>query len=249
VRQLREGIEGWTRIDAPYERARTQMTLAQAYLAQEQADLAAIEARTARDAFERLGAALDLRKADAVLGQLAGAPDSQPLGMATTRTVRVFMFTDVVDSTRLAEAMGDAAWDQVTRTHDQLVRGAVAEQAGEEVKATGDGFFLAFADPDEALEAAIAIQRRLAAHPEAQGFLPTVRIGIHQAEANRVGLDYTGVGVNQAARIGDAAAANEVLVSAATLAAARHSYAESGRRTVELKGISAPAEVVSINWK
>jgi class 3 adenylate cyclase len=247
--RMREAIDHWTRMDAPYEVARSRMILAQAYLAADQPDRAAIEARTARDAYERLGASLDLRKADALLGQLASAPDAQPLGMTTIRTVRVFMFTDIVDSTRLAEAMGDAAWDQVTRIHDQLLRAAVAEQGGEEVKATGDGFFLAFADADQALLTAVAIQRRLAAHREAQGFVPTVRIGIHQAEANRVGLDYTGAGVNQASRIGGAALGDEILISASTLGAARHSYADSGRRTVELKGISAPVEVVLINWR
>jgi class 3 adenylate cyclase len=159
------------------------------------------------------------------------------------------MFTDIVDSTRLAEVMGDAAWNQVTRIHDQLVRAAVAEQGGEEVKAIGDGFFLAYADPDEALESAVAIQRRMAAHRVTQGFLPAVRIGIHQAEANRVGLDYAGAGVNQAARIGGAANGNEVLVSAATLEGARHMYIESGRRSIALKGISDPVDVVSIDWK
>jgi class 3 adenylate cyclase len=247
--RLREAIGHWTHLDAPYEVARSRMLLVEAYIAQKQPDRAAIEARTARDAFERLGAALDLRKADAFLERLAAAPDSQPLGMAAIRTVRVFMFTDIVDSTRLAEVMGDAAWDQVTRIHDQLLRAAVAEQGGEEVKATGDGFFLAFADPDEALEAAVAIQRRLAAHREAQGFVPTVRIGIHKAEANRVGLDYAGAGVNQAARIGGAATGDEILVGASTLGEARHSYTELGRRTVELKGISAHVEVVSIDWR
>jgi class 3 adenylate cyclase len=55
--------------------------------------------------------------------------------------------------------------------------------------------------------------------------------------------------VNQAARIGGAANGDEVLVSAATLKAARHSYTESGRRSIELKGISAPVDVVSIEWK
>lgn len=230
-------------------RWRARAVLAQAYLAQDQADRAAVEARTARDAFEHLGAMLDLRKADAVLAGLAAAPDAQPLGMATTRTVRVFMFTDIVDSTRLAEVMGDAAWDQVIRTHALLLRSAVAEQSGEEVKDTGDGFFLAFADADQAIEAGVAIQRRFAAHRETQGFVPAVRIGIHQAEANRVGLDYAGTGVNQASRIGGSAEGGEVLVSAATLEAARHTFAESGRRSVELKGISAPVEVVSIEWK
>jgi class 3 adenylate cyclase len=246
--RLREAIGYWTQLDAPYEVARTRMVLADAYLAQDQGDRAAIEARTARDAFERLGALLDLRKADAVLAGMAAVPDAQPLGMTTTRTLRVFMFTDIVDSTLLAEVMGDAAWDQVIRIHDLLLRSAVAEQGGEEVKATGDGFFLAFADADQALEAAVTIQRRLAEHREAQGFVPAVRIGIHQAEANRIGLDYAGTGVNQASRIGGAAKGGEVLVSAATLQAARHSFAESGRRTVELKGISAPVEVASIDW-
>ena len=132
---------------------------------------------------------------------------------------------------------------------DRAIRAAVAEQGGEEVKATGDGFFLAFADADNAVEAAIAIQRRLAAHRDAEGFAPEVRIGIHQAEANRVGLDYAGTGVNQAARIGAAADGGEVLVSAATLTGARRSFGEAGRRTLELKGISTPVEVVSVQWR
>jgi class 3 adenylate cyclase len=158
------------------------------------------------------------------------------------------MFTDIVDSTRLAETMGDEAWDGVIRWHDRTLRSAVAEQGGEEVKATGDGFFLAFADADQALEAAVAIQRRLAEQRRAQGFALAVRIGVHGAQVNRVGLDYVGTGVNQASRIGAAAEGGEILVSATTLGGARHSFAEAGRRTVTLKGLSAPVEVVSIGW-
>lgn len=52
-----------------------------------------------------------------------------------------------------------------------------------------------------------------------------------------------------AARIGGAASAAEILVSASTLAAARRPLSESGRRTLELKGISAPVEVVSVDWR
>jgi len=246
--RLREAIGLWTGVDAPYETARMRVALAMAYRAENQPDRAAIEARTARDAFERLGAALDLRRADALLRELAGAGDATPLGMTTTRIQRVFMFTDIVDSTRLAETLGDQAWDGVIRWHDKTLRAAAAEQGGEEVKATGDGFFLAFADADHAIEAAITIQRRLAEQRRAQGFAVAVRIGIHGAEVNRVGLDYTGSGVNQASRVGAAAEGGEILVSAATLAGARHSFVESSRRTVKLKGLSEPAEVVSINW-
>ena len=147
--------------------------------------------------------------------------------MATARVVRVFMFTDIVDSTRLAETLGDEAWDGVTRVaRPDCSDAAVAEQGGEEVKATGDGFFLAFADADQAIEAAIAIQRRLAEHRRATG--------LHAGGAHRDppgggepgGPRLHRVGVNQAARIGGAADGDEILVSAATLAA-RHTYAES----------------------
>jgi class 3 adenylate cyclase len=247
--RLREAIGLWTGLDAPYEAARARLALAGAYRAEDQADRAAIEARTARDAFERLGAALDLRKADAVLTEFGGAGDATPLGMATTRVERVLMFTDIVDSTRLAETLGDEAWDGVIRIHDKTLRAAAAEQGAEEVKNRGDGFFLAFNDADQAIEAAVAIQRRLAEQRRSQGFAPAVRIGIHQAQVNRVGLDYVGTGVNQASRIEAAAEGDEILVSATTFAGARHSFAEAARRTVELKGLSAPVEVVSIAWR
>jgi class 3 adenylate cyclase len=159
------------------------------------------------------------------------------------------MFTDIVDSTRLAEAMGDEAWDTVTRSHDRLLRAAAAENRGEEVKATGDGFFFAFADADDAIRAAVAMQRRLADQREAQAFAPVVRIGIHQAQANRVGLDYAGIGVNQAARIGAAADGGEILVSASSVAAMQRPVTEAGRRSAELKGLSEPVEVVSVEWR
>jgi class 3 adenylate cyclase len=245
--RLREAIGLWVGLDAPWEAAHMRLALADAYRAEGQTDLGAIEARTARDAFEQLGAALDLRRAERVLSSFTGE-DAGPLGMATARVERVFMFTDIVDSTRLAETLGDEAWDGIIRAHDKTLRAAVAEQGGEEVKATGDGFFLAFADANQAIEAAIAIQKRLSEQRRAQGFALTVRIGIHGAQANRVGLDYTGSGVNQASRIGAAADGGEILVSATTRAGARHSFSERSRRTVELKGLAAPVEVVSIDW-
>lgn len=247
AQQLRAAVQQWTELEAPFEMARTRMTLAEAYRAQGTTDRALIEARAAREGYERLGATLDLRKADALIASLGGT-DVVAVGTAAARTIRTFVFTDIVDSTRLAEALGDEAWGRVLRRHDQTVRSATAEQGGEEVKATGDGFFLAFADPDQAIEAAVAIQRRLALQREEAGFSLSVRIGIHAAEANRVGLDYVGSGVNQASRIGSVAAGDEILVSASTLAAARHVFATSTPRSVDLKGLSAPVEVVSIIW-
>ena len=125
----------------------------------------------------------------------------------------------------------------------------MAEQGGEEIKTTGDGFFLAFPSPDQALQAAVDIQRRLADQRQQHGFAPAVRIGIHRSEAQRSGLDYIGSGVNVAARIGAEAGGGEILASAVTLDAARRRYAELIRRSAELKGVSEPVEVVGIDWR
>jgi class 3 adenylate cyclase len=246
AQQLREAITLWGELPAPYEAARARVVLANAYLADGAKDRAALELRTARDAFEELGAALDLRGAEETLA--AGGDGEAASGTGRSRATRTFMFTDLVESTRMAASLGDEAWDKLQRWHDRIIRGAVAEQGGEEVKATGDGFFLAFADADRAIEAAVLIQQRLAAQRDQEESGPEVRIGLHMAEANRIGLDYAGTGVNQAARIGDAARGGEILVSATTLAGARRRFEEVGRQTLELKGISEPVEVASIRW-
>jgi class 3 adenylate cyclase len=248
-RHLREAVALWMELDAPFDAARARLALAEAYRRGGDEDHAAIELRTARDAFERLGAVPDRRRADELLGELRDAAGLGPMGTDAARATRAFMFTDIVDSTRLAATLGDEAWGHLGRWHDRTLRAAAAAQGGEEVKDTGDGFFFAFADADQALEAAIAMQRRLADHRRQEGFAPEVRIGVHLAEANRVGLDYHGTGVNLASRITDAAGGGEILVSASSLGAVRRSYAESGRREASLKGFSQPVEVVSVDWR
>ena len=75
-----------------------------------------------------------------------------------------FMFTDIVGSTSLLEAMGDEAWQSLLSWHDKTLRALFAANRGEEVTATGDGFFVAFESPDDALACAAAIQRGLADH-------------------------------------------------------------------------------------
>jgi len=247
IRSLRDAVEAWTDLDAPYEAARARTALAEAQAAIGQADRAGMELHAARSAFEALGAALHVRRADELRGRLElGA---EPVRMAEgTREVRAFAFTDIVDSTRLGEAMGDTAWRAVLRRHDETVRTVVAEHGGEVIKHTGDGFFLAFADPGRAIEAMITLQRRLEAHRSREGFAPTVRIGVHAAEATRSGTDYLGTGVTLAARLGAAAQGGEILVSHSTLSEVRRTFTISSERTLELKGISTPTQAVSIGW-
>jgi class 3 adenylate cyclase len=249
VRELRLAISRWGELEAPWEIARARLTLGEAYAA-EGADLARLELEAARETFERLDARPDLRRAEAALDALAEDPDGgQPVHRAgrRERVWRTFVFTDIVDSTKLAEILGDEAWEQVIRWHDRTIRSLAAEHQGEDVTATGDGVFLAFADPGAAVTCAISIQRRFAEQRTAQGFAPGIRIGLHEAEASRSGRDYVGGGVNQAARIGGAAGAGEILASAATVAAARGSFAVADRRALELKGIAGPVDVFAID--
>ncbi|MBA3739485.1 MAG: adenylate/guanylate cyclase domain-containing protein [Actinobacteria bacterium] len=162
--------------------------------------------------------------------------------------MRTFMFTDIVGSTALVEAIGDEAWHDLLHWHDEALRRCFAENTGEEVDHAGDGFFVAFPDARAALGCAAAIQRRLAEHRRDHGFAPRVRIGLHAAEATRVGEDYVGAGVHAAARIGALADGGEVLVSVETLAGIDDVTFGDPRETT-LKGFAKPVQVVAVDWR
>jgi class 3 adenylate cyclase len=242
---LRSTLRLWLELGVPYEVARTRVGLAAAYRAQGDAAAATLELEAARSSFERLGARRDLRS----VGELLGADAPAPVDDGALETVeRTFLFTDIVLSTKLAAAIGDDAWKDLIRWHDQTLRALIAEHRGEEIRHTGDGFFVAFASPGDAIDCAVTIERRLNEQRKQQGFALQVRIGMHTAAAHRRGLDYAGVGIHEAARIAGAAGAGEILVSAGTLAAAKTTY-PSEMRSLTLKDMPDPVEVASIEWR
>ncbi|HXF36701.1 MAG TPA: adenylate/guanylate cyclase domain-containing protein [Actinomycetota bacterium] len=243
VRRLRQARRLWQQIDAPYEAAKAELLLAEACLAEGDPGGAAFSLRSARSAFGRLGAAPDAHRAAALLSEL------RPAGPAPgARAVRTFLFTDIVGSTALVEAIGDEAWEDLRRWHDQTLRRAFADHGGEEVDHAGDGFFVAFPEPGAALACAVEIQRTLAEHRRAHGFSPQVRMGIHAAEATTDGARYLGRGVHEAARIGAAAQGGEILVSEETLRQAGE-VPSSEVRAIRLKGLSEPVRVVAVDWR
>jgi class 3 adenylate cyclase len=163
------------------------------------------------------------------------------------RVVKTFMFTDIVNSTNLVEAVGDEAWTNLLRWHDETMRALFSAHEGQEVTATGDGFFVGFDSPEAAIACAVAVQRRLDDHRRQHGFAPQVRIGLHASEADQVGDNFHGVGVHQAARIGALAGAGEIVASRTTVSAAT-THPVSAPRSVALKGIADEVEVVDIDW-
>jgi class 3 adenylate cyclase len=158
------------------------------------------------------------------------------------------MFTDIVDSTRLVEMLGDEHWESLLAWHDRILRACFEARAGEEIKHEGDGFFVAFTEPDRALGCACSIQRALRDHRRDHGFAPRVRIGIHATEATDRGNDYVGRGVHLTARIAAAAAAGEIIASLDTLDAASDAFRPLDERALELKGLAEPVTVATVDW-
>jgi class 3 adenylate cyclase len=224
----RRALTIWTRVGAPYEAAEARISLGMAYEHLGDPEGAQGEYEVAKQAFGRLGAVLDAERAMELLGEEAAA--------------RTFLFTDIVGSTEQLLKLGNEKWNELLDRHDELLRTAIRGHGGTVIKHTGDGFFAAFPTPADAVEAAVQIQRAIA------GEEFTVRIGVHNGEALKRGSDYTGRGVNVAARIGALAGAGEILVSRDTLEGAAVPYELSEQREAELKGFEEPVPIAALCW-
>lgn len=135
--------------------------------------------------------------------------DAMPTGTVT------FVFTDIEGSTRLVRELGKS-YGPLLRAHHEILRTALGEAGGFEVRTAGDSFFVAFRSAEQAVMGAVDAQRRLQDHPWPDGAAVRVRIGIHTGEGPLEADDYGGVDVNRAARISAAAHGGQVIVSAAT---------------------------------
>jgi len=233
ISRLRHARDQWREVGAPFETAQARVLLALAFRRSGDEHAAVAELEAAHAAFERIGAKADAERAAELLGR--------------QQARRTFLFTDIVGSTRLLETLGNEKWKKLLARHDELLAERITGSGGEVVQQTGDGFFAAFATPKAALEAAIGIQRAL----EAEIVAPDVRIGAHTGEAfeSDGSNPYGGEAVHLAARIGAAAGAGEILVSAETLADAGTGFRASSPRSEEFKGFEKAVEVISVDWR
>jgi class 3 adenylate cyclase len=244
IQSLRSAIRIWRTVDLPYELARSRMTLGLALRALGDEEDAQLELQAARAGFEKLGAVLDLHKCTELIGEDA-AP--RAAGMPVERVTKTFMFTDIVGSTRLVEALGDDKWMDLLSWHNRSLRELFAQYGGTEIDSAGDGFFVVFDHASEAVECAAAIQRLLARHSKEHAFAPDVRIGLHTTKAMRRGHEYRGKGVHVAARIAALATGRDVMASKDVIDEARPRFPTSEFHSVELKGVSDRVEVASIS--
>lgn len=224
---LKRALGLWQEVGAPYEAAKTRLELGLAYEKVGNKEAAKLEIEAAGATFERLGATLDAERASE---------------RASRRAKRTFMFTDIVGSTDLSKFVGEDVYQNVLRKHDSIVRDAIAQNGGEVVKTTGDGFFAVFRDSTAAVDSAVAVQRGL----RDEGFAGKVRIGLHCGEAAEKDGDWEGDAVVVAARVEEAAEGAEILASCDTLAGVP--TVSAGARTIEAQGLGR-LDVVSIDWK
>ncbi len=127
-----------------------------------------------------------------------------------------FVFTDLEGSTRLLQQFGRDGYSRILADHHRLLRAAFAEHEGAEVDTQGDALFVAFRTARDAVDAAVAAQRALAAHDWPEGAHVRVRMGLHTGEALVDHDRYVGVAVHRAQRVSVSAHGGQVLLSNAT---------------------------------
>jgi predicted ATPase/class 3 adenylate cyclase len=136
---------------------------------------------------------------------------AQPLPTGTI----TLLFTDIEGSTRLLQQLGDL-YPAVAAEHDRLLRTAFQDAGGHELDHAGDGFLVVFQNARDAVEAAVAAQHALAAHPWPEGMPVRVRMGLHTGQPSPSQGTYIGLDVHRAARIMAAGHGGQILLSLAT---------------------------------
>ncbi|MBT8437631.1 MAG: adenylate/guanylate cyclase domain-containing protein [Gammaproteobacteria bacterium] len=141
-----------------------------------------------------------LREIGRFLGETSGT-------RVIDRVLATVLFTDIVDSTKLAAEMGDQKWSDLLEEHHKMIRHELEIFHGHEVKTTGDGFHATFDGPARAIHCADAIRnstRQLGLN---------LRIGIHIGECEKRGEVLEGVAIHIAARVSAMASGGDILVS------------------------------------
>jgi class 3 adenylate cyclase len=149
---------------------------------------------------------VEVNEAGAAL--VPGALNERDLG------IRTVLFTDIVDSTALTQTLGDEGAMALVDLHNTVVRNALADSCGREVKHTGDGIMASFVSPAGAVRCAIQIQRDLDKHAQANPERPLkVRVGAAAGEPVEQHNDLFGSTVQLASRLCAHAQPEQILVS------------------------------------
>jgi class 3 adenylate cyclase len=291
---FRTGLDWVEREALPFETAWCHQGLAEVAESRGETTEAIRHLDTALRLFEKHGAKLYLDQVIAKKLELqggAGSTDSRATIDVLTESIEAarpdlasrvapdgtvtILFSDIEGSTALNVELGDDRWMELLGEHNRLVRSAIAEHRGYEVKTEGDAFMVAFQSARDALRCAIDVQRAFEARNEAldadtdssSGALAgaegagrsvapkmQVRVGLHTGEPVREGsgdaADFYGTHVVMASRIASQAAGGEVLVSALLreLVASSGEFTLEARPSAALKGLEGEHVTYAAGW-
>ena len=168
----------------------------------------------------------------------------------TTENVAV-LFTDMVGSTALASSLTPDAADELRRGHFSILRQAVAEAGGSEVKNLGDGLMVVFASTSAALSCAVGMQQGIEQDNRAREQSIGLRVGLSVGEVASEDDDYFGDPVIEAARLCATCEGGQILAADVVRAMAgrrsRHVCRAVG--PLALKGLPDPVDTVEVRWE
>ncbi len=181
---------------------------------------------------------------------LGDAPDVSPPTPVASGMLTI-MFTDIEASTSMTRRLGDAAAQDVLRQHNDIIRTALRENGGTEIKHTGDGIMASFGTASAALSCAGAVQRALEAHNEQEPESRVrVRIGLNAGEPVAEDGDLFGTAVQVAARICARAEPGQILAANVVRelsAGKQFLFADHG--DVVLRGFEDPVHLFEVSWR
>ena len=160
------------------------------------------------------------------------------------------LFTDLVGSISLESRVGPAAADDLRREYFAVLRKAIAETGGREVKTMGDGVMAVFESAAGAVECGVAIEQRMQQRNARSDDELQVRVGINLGDATTENGDYYGLAVSTASRLCDAAGPGQILASevvrVATGGREELDFAHVG--DLDLKGLG-PTPAWEVRWE
>ena len=173
-----------------------------------------------------------------------GTPDDRDPG------IRTILFTDIVESTAMTRRIGDEAAMELLHIHDDIVRNALSDLGGREIKHLGDGIMASFVSAAAAVKCATRVQREIAKHGRENANCPIkLRVGVAAGEPVEHHNDLFGCTVQLASRLCSNAQPDQILVSnvVAELCEGKLlSFEELGELT--LKGFDHPIRAHAVNW-
>ena len=144
---------------------------------------------------------------DAVTGEIEEFLTGARHAVEPDRVLATVLFTDIVESTAHAAAMGDRRWRELLESHAATANAEVRRYQGRIVGDRGDGFVATFDGPARAIRCARALSEAV------RSLGIEIRAGLHTGECEMIGDEIGGIAVHTGARVSALAGANEVLVS------------------------------------